>query len=299
MPLPQTLTPPRALAAAITAALLLAALPPAWLAPVQGWVLAGLRPGHRAARAAVDLGRRVHARVGGHFAAAAHLAAARDEAERLAAENRRLASRVDALERRLATAEAERPASDRALLRLGGIEARVLGSLARSYLARHELLDAGSFDGIEPGALVLDGAAVVDRGEAQGVRPGHLAVEGGRVWGRVVRTGPNTAIVRTVTAPGFRDVVRLRSPRGAEGILEGTGEPLCRIRMVAVTEPAAPGDEVFAGSPAGLDIPPPRYGVVERVERPVGAAHWDLWMRPAAAGPPPATVVVVRVVTGD
>lgn len=295
MPLRQTLTPPRALAVALALAAVLAAMPPAWLAPVQGWALAGLRPGQRVVRAAVALGRRVHARVGSQFTSAASLAAARDEAERLAAANRRLAAQVDGLRRRLAAAEAERPAADRALLRLGGVEARVLGALARSYLARHELLDAGSLDGVEPGALVLDGAAVVDRGEQQGVAAGHLAVEGGRVWGRVVRTGPNTAVVRTVTAPGFRDVVRLRSPRGAEGILEGTGEPLCRIRMVAITEPAAPGDEVFAASAAGLDAPLPRYGVVERVEQPVGAAHWDLWMRPAAAGPPPETVVVVRV----
>lgn len=295
MPFRQTLTPLRALAVALAMAAMLAALPPAWMAPVQGWALAGLRPGQRAARAAVDFGRRVNVRVGSHFGAAADLAAARDEAERLAAENRRLAAQVDALRRRLAAAEAERPAADRALLRLGGVEARVLGSLARSYLARHELLDAGSLDGLEPGALVLDGAAVVDRGERQGVQPGHLAVDGGRVWGRVVRTGPNTAVVRAVTAAGFRDVVRLRSPRGAEGILEGTGEPLCRIRMVAVTEPAAPGDEVFAASPAGLEGSLPRYGTVERVEQPAGAAHWALWMRPAAAGPPPETVVVVRV----
>ncbi len=287
------MTPPRALAVALAVVVVLAVLPQSWLAPVQGWTLAALRPGQRTAGAAVDLGRRVNARVVGHFGDAAELAAARTEAERLAAENRLLIDRLDTLARRIA--EAGQPAADRALLKLGGIEARVLGQQARGYLARLELLDAGSLDGVEPGALVLEGIAVLDRGEGDGVQPGHLVLGGGRVWGRVVRTGRNIAVVRTLTAPGFRDVVRLRSPRGPEGILEGAGEPLCRIRMVAVTEPAAPGDDVFAAAVAGLDAPLPRYGVIERVEQPVGAAHWEIWMRPAVTGPSPERVVIVSV----
>lgn len=285
----------QALAVALAVTAVLAALPPSWLMPAQGWALGALRPGQRAAAGMVALGRQVKARVASHFGNVAELAAARDVAERLAAENRVLAERLASVQRRLATTQAERPAADRALLRLGGIEARVLGQQARGYLLRQKLLDVGRVDGVEPGALVLHGAAVVDRGEQHGVEPGHLAVEGGRVWGRVVRAGPNTAVVRTLDAPGFRDVVRLRSPRGAEGIVEGTGEMLCRIRMIAVTEPVTPGDEVLAGSLAGLGAPLPRYGVVERVEQSVGAAHWDIWMRPALTGSPPEKVVVVRV----
>lgn len=289
------LTPPRALAGAWAVAVLLAALPQSWLAPMQGWAFGVLRPGQRVASVVVDFGRVVNARVASHFSDASQLAAARDEVERLAAENRLLAERVDAYERRIAAAEARRPAADRALLKLGGIEARVLGQLARSYLVRQELLDAGSVDGVEPGALVLDGAAILDRGERQGVRSGQLVLDTGRVWGMVVRTGPTTAVVRTLTGPGFRDVVRLRSARGPEGILEGAGEPLCRIRMVDIREPVEPGDEVLAASLAGLDVPPPRYGVIERVEQSVGAAHWDIWMRPALVGPSPESVIVVRV----
>ncbi len=289
------LTPPRALATTWAAAVVLAALPQSWLAPVQGWALDMLRPGQRVASVVVDFGRQVNTRVASHFGDAAELAAARDQVERLAAENRLLAERIDAHERRITAAEAKRPVAERALLKLGGIEARVLGQQARSYLLRQELLDAGSLDGVEPGALVLHGAAILDRGEGQGVRSGHLVLDAGRVWGMVVRTGPNTAVMRTLTAPGFRDIVRLRSVRGPEGILEGDGEPLCRIRMVDIREPAEPGDEVFATSLAGLDTPPPRYGVIERVEQPVGAAHWDIWMRPALTGPSPERVIVVRV----
>lgn len=289
------MTPTRTLALALTAAGALTAVPPAWLAPLQNWTLVSLRPGQRAAAAVIGAGRRAKTRVAGHFGDAAELAAARTEAKRLAAENRLLTERLEALQRRLAHQEAPPPAAERALLRLGGIEARVLGQQARGYLARQNLIDAGSFDGVEPGALVLDGAAVLDRGEGHGVQPGHVVLDTGRVWGRVVRTGACGAVVRTLTAPGFRDVVRLRSPRGPEGILEGTGQPLCRIRMIAVTEPAAPGDEVFAASLAGLDVPPPRYGVIERVEQAVGAAHWDIWMRPAVTGPTSGRVTVVRV----
>ena len=288
-------TPPRALAAAWIVAVILAGLPQSWLAPMQGWTLGVLRPGQRVASVVLDFGRQLNARVASHFGNAAELAAARAEVERLTAENRLLAERAGAYERRVAAAEARRPTAERALLTLGGIEARVLGQQARGYLIRRELLDAGSLDGVEPGALVLHGAAILDRGEGQGVRSGQLVLDAGRVWGMVVRTGPNTAVVRTLTGPGFRDVVRLRSARGPEGILEGAGEPLCRIRMVDIREPVEPGDEVLAASLAGLDAPPPRYGVIERVEQPVGAAHWDIWMRPALTGPPPESVIVVRV----
>ncbi len=294
MPYRPTMTPPRALAVALAVAMVLAVLPPSWLAPAQGWTLAALRPGQRIAVAVVDFGHRLNTRFVSHFGNAAELAAARREAERLADENRLLTRRLDALQRRIADADAERPEADRALLRLGGIEARVLGQQARGYLARQKLLDMGSLHGVEPGALVLDGAAILDRGGEHGVQPGYLVLDTGRVWGRVIRTGPNTAVVRIVTAPGFRDVVRLRSSRGPEGILEGNGEPLCRIRMIATTEPAAPGDDVFAASLAGLDAPAPHYGVIERVEQAVGAAHWDIWMRPAA-GSSQERVVVVSV----
>ena len=288
-------TPPRALAAALAVALALAALPQSWLMPVRGWALAALQPGQRAAGSLVDLGGRVRRRITSHVADAGELAAARDRLERLTAENRRLAERVETYQHRIAVAEANRSAADRPWLKLGGIQAHTLGCQARSYLARRELLDVGSLDGVEPGALVLDGVAVIDRGERNGVRSGHLVVDAGCVWGRVAHAGPNIAIVRTLTAPGFRDVVRLRSPGGPEGILEGDGGPLCRIRMVAVTEPAAAGDEVFAASLAGLDAPPARYGVIERVEQPVGAAHWEIWMRPALTGTPPEEVIVVKV----
>jgi len=290
-----TVTPPRVLALALAFVGVLIALPPAWLAPVQGGAFAALQPGQRAANALVAIGRRGKMRLRSHFSGATALTKARSEAARLASENELLTEQVRALRRRLAAAEAMRPAADRALLRIGGVEARVLGQQARSYVIRQKLLDAGSLDGIEPGALVLHGAALVDRGKDQGVQSGHLVLGTGRVWGRVVRAGPTTSVVRTLTAPDFRDVVRLRNPRGTQGILEGTGEPLCRIRMVAVTEPASVGDEVFAASLLGLDAPVPRYGVIERVEQPVGAAHWDLWMRPALTGPPPENVVVVRV----
>ncbi len=286
---------PWSLVIALTLALTLTVLPQSWLEPVKGWALASLRPGQRAVAAAASLVAAARTRVASHFAGAAELAASQKEIERLTTQNRRLSRRLEGLERRIAAVDAEQPRAEHPLLTLSGIEARVLGWQARSYLARRQLLDVGSFDGVEPGALVLDGAAIVDRGQEHGLLPGQLALDAGHVWGRVVGVGPNVAVIRTLTAPGFRDVVRLRSPRGPEGILEGSGEPLCRIRMVAVTEPVAPGDEVLSGSLAGLETPLPRYGVIERVERPIGAPHWDIWMRPARTASPPDRVVVVRV----
>ena len=99
-----------------------------------------------------------------------------------------------------------------------------------------------------------------------------------------------------------RDVVRLAAatpsgaaPRlGSEGVLEGTGEPLARVRLIPVTEPVEVGDEVYTGAAAGVLARPLLYGRVVRVERPIGAAHWEIWMEPAVDGRP-ERVAVLRI----
>ena len=122
---------------------------------------------------------------------------------------------------------------------------------------------------------------------------GQVVLSGRRVWGKIVEVGPNTSTVRGIREPGYRDLVKLAG--GAQGILEGTGEPLARIRLIEVTVPVAVGEAVFSAAGKGVLSAAPLYGKVVRIERPPGAAHWNIWMKPAAASDDPTQVGVLRM----
>ena len=301
-------SPPALLAVGVILAVGLTLVPVRHCGTMKGAVAIVLRPGQLGALGLREQGGRLVAVVKTHFHTAAQLADARRELERLEEENRRLAARLAArrvVPQSLPPDPADDP-SDRTpgrLLRSLCVEARVLGQQARAYLGRHHLLDVGSRSGVEPDALVVDvPPGLIDQGKNAGLEAGQLVLSQGRVWGKVVEVGTATSSVHNLTEPGYRDLVRLAgpeapphtSPAGPQGILEGTGEPLARIRLVEVTEPVAEGDLVYTAADRGLLPAPLLYGRVVRVERPVGAAHWDIWMEPAVAPERPERVAVLR-----
>ena len=114
------------------------------------------------------------------------------------------------------------------------------------------------------------------------------------MWGKIVELGSHASVVRGVTEPGYRDLVGLGDSAGTEGMLEGTGQPLVRIRLVAVTEPVSVGDRVYTATGKGVLPVPLLYGRIVRLQRPVGAAYWEIWMQPAVAEEP-ERVAVLRV----
>lgn len=276
-----------------------------WTAGLRGGVASLLRPGQKAAVRLREEGSRVAGQVSELSDAASRLAEMRRDNQRLQEENRRLAARLADLESRPPSARlvgVEEDAEER-LLRARGVRATVLGHAARSYLAENHLLDVGSKQGIRPDALVVETLpGLIDQGENRHLDVEQLVLSQGRVWGKVLEVGPQTSLVRRVTEPGYRDLVRLATPAveggpsrfGAQGIVEGTGEPLARIRLVDVTEPVAVGDLVYTSASKGLLPEPLLVGRVVRLERPVGAGQWEIWMEPAVAKDEPETVVVVR-----
>jgi cell shape-determining protein MreC len=173
-----------------------------------------------------------------------------------------------------------------ALLTTRPLAARVLGERARGLLASLAILDVGASHGLTAGALVL-GEAQLDVGDDSGLAPGHLVLLGREVWGQIVSVDRWTSAARHMTQPGYRDLVQLAHPsgdrfrQGPHGVLEGTGDPLCRLRMVAVTEPVCVGDVVLTDG-GGTLSEPLCYGAVVRVEQPRGAAHWEIWVQPAS-----------------
>jgi cell shape-determining protein MreC len=271
---------------------------------VKGIVAEALRPGQRGmlrVRSWADWGVR---RVTAQLDLDAELAESERRREWLEEENRRLSVELMAERSRL-SGEPTRPGdgAERPLLSARCVEARVLGHQAQAFLSDRRILDVGSRDGVRRDALVIDSpASLIDLGRIAGVEPDQLVLSQGRVWGKIVHVGPQTSTVLTIAEAGYRGMVRLADPGsgngpprlGPQGILEGTGEPLARIRLVEVTEPVSVGDAVYATDGGGILPEPPLCGHVVRVEQPVGAAHWEIWMEPAVGSVEPQHVAVVR-----
>jgi cell shape-determining protein MreC len=289
-------SPPAALAAGLALAVALMLAPDAWSTAMKGRATALLRPGQLAVSTVRRYGAGVVALAKSHFGTAAQLAESERRRERLAEENGLLAAELTVA--RSGPSDPTQSAPDDSfppLLTSRCVEARVLGELARAFLGRRHLLDIGSQSGVQPGAPVVHAPPeIIDQGLGAGLEAGHLVLSRRRIWGKVVEVGRSTSVVRTVTEPDYRDLVQL-GPTGPQGILEGTGGPLARVRLVEVTEPVAVGDPVYSAAGAGLLTEPLFYGQVVRLERPVGAAHWEIWIELA---PDPKTtdhVAVLRI----
>ena len=295
-------SPGGALALLSCAALLVFCGPQRFVAPLRTVQRELSRPGVEIAIGC----RRWASETAGHWTAAR---VATDEMAACRAEVAQLRRRNDQLQSALALAlvRDDRESLDEHVSRspplivAEGLPARVLGRQARAHLAQSDVIAAGAREGVARGTLVLDEPlATLDQGRDEGLVPGQLAIVGGRVWGRVVEVGPWTSVVGRANQPGYRDLVQLAQRDenglrlGPRGVLEGNGEPLCRIRRVETTAAVSVGDLVIAAGEQGMAETPLVYGRVERVEQTVGGAHWEIWVTPAAARDAPDELTVVR-----
>jgi len=285
-------TPVAALAMGLAVAIVLALLPSRATDALRDMVAGALRPGQSAASRLRDHGSRATGRLKSHFQTASRLAEAEQELQRLRRENRELAAALT-----VARNQSAEPAEDHedeadTLLRARCVAARVLGRQARTFLGRRGLLDVGSEAQIDPDALVVDFPSLIDRGNEAELTDGQLILADRRIWGKIAQTGRNTSTVQTVIEPGYRDLVALGTLDGPQGILEGTGEPLPRIRLVEVTEPVSLGDLVYTVAGKGVFPTPLLYGRIVELERPVGAAHWEIRMQPAIVEEPDRVAIV-------
>jgi cell shape-determining protein MreC len=206
-----------------------------------------------------------------------------------------LQGRVQQLESQLAALMSQAP--DRAPPRTSGLDAplietqlvsaRVLGQQARQFLTSRALLDVGNRAGLENGAVALD-APLLDVGEASGLAPGRMVLDWSSIVGRISEVGRHTSCLQRITDESYRDLVRIVQVRdgsklpGARGLLVGSGDGMCRVRMVDISQPVAVGDVVVADGLGGIVSTPPRYGTVARVAQSPGSAHWDIWVQPDA-----------------
>jgi len=282
--------PAAALAGGLVLVGVLAVLPSALTNRMRDAVAVCLRPGQLGVSELRHAAAGLRDRANGHLQTADQLTEAQQRIDQLERENRRLRIELEVGRKQLENFDDDR--SDR-LLSARLLPARVLGSQARAFLQRRGMLDVGSNRGVETGGLVLDLPPVIDQGEDSAVAAGQTVLSGRRVFGKIVQVGPNTSTVLGVTESGYRDLVALAG--GARGIIEGTGEPLARIRLIDVTEPISEGEAVFSAAGKGALPAAPLYGHVVRFERAVGAAHWEIWMQPAGVGDDPESVGVLQM----
>ncbi len=229
------------------------------------------------------------------------LVAARDDLSTLESEHRRLANQMQNLRGRLTAAEGQASftANQQPLVLPKFVEARVLGLQGRALLNHLLVVDAGRAAQILPESFVLDGpGTVLDLGADAQLRSGQLVLDHYRVWGKIVEVGPRVSRVLPIDAPEYRDIVRIVDRDDTQhvhgrGMLEGTGQGSCRIRLVDTTRPVAVGDLVYSATDEEQLAAKLLYGEVDRVEREPGAPHWDITVRPSPVAQVPSRVTVL------
>jgi rod shape-determining protein MreC len=181
------------------------------------------------------------------------------------------------------------------------VEAVVLGEESAALWRSGKLLGRGADDGIEESALVLeDVKPLVDQGEDAELAKDQPVYSGRCVVGKIAQVGRWTSTVSLVTDPAYRGLARLgrETPDGlvfgAEGIIAGQNDALCRLEYVSSTESVEVGDDVFTGESDGAVPYPMYYGKVVRAELKAGAPRWDIWVRPAVLDLELKTVQILK-----
>lgn len=181
------------------------------------------------------------------------------------------------------------------------LPATVLGAENVDLVRHGRLLDAGTSDGVRESSLVLDDPRpLIDQGESTGLSAGQSVFAGRCIVGRVARVGHWVSTVLPVSDPEFRGLARIirgegeQTVFGAEGLLEGSSDGLCRLKHIPATEPISEGDRVYTAGGDATGPAPMMYGTVVSAELATGATHWDVVVRPAVDAARVRTVQVLR-----
>jgi cell shape-determining protein MreC len=181
------------------------------------------------------------------------------------------------------------------------VPATVLGAENVDLVRHGKLLDAGTSDGVRESSLVLDDPRpLIDQGESTGLSAGQSVFAGRCIVGRVARVGHWVSTVLPVSDPEFRGLARIirgegdQTVFGAEGLLEGFSDGLCRLKHIPATEPVSEGDRVYTAGGDATGPAPMMYGTVVSAELATGASHWDVVVKPAVDAARVRTVQVLR-----
>ncbi len=173
------------------------------------------------------------------------------------------------------------------LVNFVAVKANILSHSGLSGNVRNLIVDAGTTSQLKPSDLLVDGSGILlDQGRQQGIDAGQRVVNGMTVIGRIKEASQWVALVQPVSHQDFSSAVQLvrnssqGAAFGAEGLLVGIGNGLCRVSGVAYTESVSVGDEVFSADINGINGPRLYYGRVVRAEFSAGG-EWDVQVKPA------------------
>jgi cell shape-determining protein MreC len=169
------------------------------------------------------------------------------------------------------------------------IEARVLGHETVALHAGRKILGVGSAKGIGENLLVVDVRyPTLDVGTDRAVSLHSPVFAGPSVVGRTLNCGAYSCSLQPVTDAKYSGPAQLMRRTasglqpGPEGVVEGTGQKLCRLTGIWRREPVEVGDEIYTPADDPLVPYPMYYGKVVRAELPDGTAHWIIELEPAA-----------------
>lgn len=120
----------------------------------------------------------------------------------------------------------------------------------------------------------------LDRGYGDGIRQGMPVVTPAGVVGRVVKARGGYAEVALVLDPNNAVPVRIQRTR-AQGILEGAGSEICRIKYVSRASDVVKGDRVVTSGLAGVFPGGLVVGTVDRVRKKAGTVTQEVLVRPS------------------
>ena len=168
-----------------------------------------------------------------------------------------------------------------------GLKAVVLSHDGMSGPMGDLFVDAGKSQGLRTSQLIIDGDGVLlDKGTDHRLHADQKIVVGSAVVGRIARVAQWVSLVQPITHEEFSAAVQIATlaPQGAsyvaQGLLEGTGEGMCRVTGIAYTDSVSVGDDVFSADINGIHGPRLYYGRVTRAEFSSGG-NWEVDVEPA------------------
>ncbi len=169
------------------------------------------------------------------------------------------------------------------------VTAEVIGAEQRRLLRQRLIVSTEASERFTEDSLVVDAEPLplLDQGADRGIVEESPVYAGRCVVGRIAAVGRWTSTVRPITDADYRGRAQILrtsgdgSAYGPEGILEGTGESLCRLRHIDRTESVEVGEEIYTGGRSASLPYPMYYGTVVRAELAPTDREWNIWVRPA------------------
>lgn len=294
------------LAAMIAAAVGLYLAPGNITAPIKSAVRDSAYPGHRAVELSIESVRTVAARMPGTAEDVLDAESPNEpspetalELRRLQIENARLHQQIRSAKRTGVSPYRNNPAEPLLLDEL--ITAEVFGKETATLWRAGVFINMGRNENLRESDLILQSdAPLVDAGTDSALETGYPVFAGRCVYGRISNVGRWTSTVEHVADRKFRGHAQIVTNSGqgyhfgAQGVLEGTGDDLCRLTLIPASAPVAVGDGVYTNSEQGTFPFPMYYGRITRAELKPGESHWQIEVQPAAAATPPGKVQILR-----